>query len=140
MNVLGLDIGGANLKAADTSGATRFTPFEVGRKPDRLVEAIESVLRGLPPYDLLAVTMTAQMCDCFATKRDGVLRVLEAAQTASAAVAPGKPIKVFRVDGRLVDIESARAEPLAAASANWTALAVFGASLLPKGRCIVADT
>ena len=140
MNIAAIDVGGANLKAAHTSGATRFTPFEVWRQPERLAEALEAVLKELPPYDLLAVTMTAELCDCFQTKREGVLRVLEAAREASGRAAAEKPLKVFRVDGRLVDLDAARADPLASASANWMALALFAQSLLPRGRGVVADT
>ena len=140
MNIAAIDVGGANLKASHTSGATRFAPFEVWRQPERLAEALEAVLKALPPYDLLAVTMTAELCDCFQTKREGVLRVLEAAREASGRAAPEKPLKVFRIDGRLVDLDAARAEPLASASANWMALALFGQGLLPRGRGVVADT
>ena len=140
MNIAALDIGGANLKAVHTSGAAQFVPFEVWRQPGLICEAVQAVLRRFPPYDFLAVTMTAELCDCFSTKRDGVLRILDAVEAASSAISPGKAIKVFRLDGRLADLEQARAEPLAVASANWMALAVYGASLMTKGRCVVADT
>jgi hypothetical protein len=84
--------------------------------------------------------MTAELCDCFPTKREGVLSVLEAVAKAAAPAAPAAAIRVFRLDGKLVDLEAARAEPLAAASANWMALAIYGATLLPRGRGVVADT
>jgi probable H4MPT-linked C1 transfer pathway protein len=140
LNVAALDIGGANLKAAHTAGPSAFAPFEVWREHGRLAAELESVLRNLPPYQLLAVTMTAELCDCFTTKREGVLQVLLAAEKASAAVSPEAALKVFRIDGRLVELEAARSEPLTCASANWLALAIFSATLLPRGRCVVADT
>lgn len=140
MNVAALDIGGANLKAAHTAGGARSVPFEVWRHPERLSEAIEGVLRQLPPYGLLAVTMTAELCDCFATKREGVLSILEAARRASGAVAPAAPLKVFRLDEKLADLEAAAAEPLLCASANWLALAVFAGTLVHRGRAVAADT
>ena len=40
MSWLGLDIGGANLKAADTAGWAKSVPFALWRDPQGLVEAL----------------------------------------------------------------------------------------------------
>ena len=77
---LALDIGGANLKAAHASGAIRSVPFEVWRRPQDLARALADLVAGFPQFDRVAVTMTAELCDCFATKAEGVRAVLEAVE------------------------------------------------------------
>src|SRR5437773_11265665 len=106
--VLGLDVGGANLKAAHSGGGARSRPFALWKSPAGLTDALRPLLRDWPPYDLLAVTMTGELCDCFATKREGVRTILDAV----CAAAGTTPVRVWRTDGRLVDVATARREPL----------------------------
>ena len=80
-----------------------------GRNPAGLADALRDLLRGWPPYDRLAVTMTGELCDCFATKREGVLAILDAVECRRRLDAG----RVWRNDGRLVDFAAARAAPLA---------------------------
>jgi probable H4MPT-linked C1 transfer pathway protein len=134
-SVLGLDIGGANLKAAHSSGAARSRPFALWKAPAALPDALRELLRDWPPYDLLAVTMTGELCDCFASKREGVLAILDAV----SAVAGPAPVRVWRTDGRLVEVGAARAEPLLAAAANWLALATFAGRFVPRGPALLID-
>lgn len=133
--VLGLDIGGANLKAAHSSGAARAQPFALWKSPAALPDALRELLRDWPPYDLLAVTMTGELCDCFPTKRDGVRAILDAV----SAVAGPTPVRVWRTDGRLVGADAARAEPLLAAAANWLVLATFAGRFAPRGPALLID-
>jgi probable H4MPT-linked C1 transfer pathway protein len=135
MPVLGLDIGGANLKAAHTAGGARTQPFALWKDTSWLPTALRELLHGWPPYDLLAVTMTGELCDCFASKRQGVEAIL-AAVTASAG---GKPVLVWLTDGRFVDVAEARNAPLRAAASNWLALAVFAGRLAPQGPALLID-
>jgi hypothetical protein len=72
----------------------------------------------------MAVTMTAELADCFDTKREGVAFVLDAFRTAFPDVAPW----VYGVDGRFRTVELARQRPLQIAAANWMA----GASLVAR--------
>src|SRR5262245_28908054 len=95
---LGLDIGGANLKAAHATGATRLRPFALWKDPRGLAGALRDLLAGLPAADALAVTMTGELCDCFPSKREGVHAILDAV----ADVAEGRDVRVWRTDGRLV--------------------------------------
>ncbi len=126
--VIGLDIGGANLKAATSGGAARSQPFELWKRPEQLGEALVHLLRGWTPAQL-AVTMTGELCDCFATKRDGVERILAQIERAF----PATPIGVWSTGGRFFTPNEAREHPLAVAAANWHVLAtVVGASLLPR--------
>jgi probable H4MPT-linked C1 transfer pathway protein len=134
-SVLGLDIGGANLKAAHSSGVARTRPFALWKSPADLPNAMRGLLRDWPPYDLLAVTMTGELCDCFATKREGVRAILDAV----GAVAGATPVRVWLTDGRLVDIDAARSRPLRAAAANWLALATFAGRFVPRGPALLID-
>ena len=130
--MIGLDVGGANTKAAAVDGDGRVRtvsePFEVWRSPDRLADAIASVvgrlaLDGAP----VALTTTAELVDVFESKRVGVLHVLDAVTTAL----PGRSLRVMTTSGALVEIDRARADPLACAAANWVATALLVARSLP---------
>src|SRR5262249_20949793 len=63
---------------------------------------------------------TAELADCFATKREGVAFVLRAFDTAFPACARW----VFGVDGRFRSPDAARLEPLEVAAGNWMAAAM----------------
>ena len=133
--VLGLDVGGANLKAAHTDGAARSRPFALWKDPGGLAGALRDLIADMPDADLLAVTMTGELCDCFESKRQGVIAILDAVQEA----AQGKPIRVWRTDGKFVDITEARKTPLQTAAANWLALATFAGRLAPEGPALLFD-
>jgi len=130
--VIGLDVGGANTKAALVDGDERVRvasePFEVWRRPDALSGAIASVVGRLGVEDVpVAVTTTAELVDAFGTKREGVLHVLEATRQAL----PGRRLRVLTTAGELIDLEEAQAAPLRCAAANWMATAMLVARSLP---------
>jgi (4-(4-[2-(gamma-L-glutamylamino)ethyl]phenoxymethyl)furan-2-yl)methanamine synthase len=130
--VIGLDVGGANTKAAVVHEAGRVRtvsdPFEVWRAPEALADAIGSVVGRLElDRAPVALTTTAELVDVFASKREGVLYVLEACEQAL----PGRELRVLTTAGELVDLERARAAPLACAAANWVATAMLVARSEP---------
>jgi probable H4MPT-linked C1 transfer pathway protein len=133
--VLGLDIGGANLKAAHASGDTVLRPYELWKNPAGLADALRSLLAELPPFERLAITMTGELCDCFTTRREGVLMILDAA----AAVAGAAPVRVWTTDGCFVNLDQARAAPLTAAAANWLALATYAGRNTPPTLGLLID-
>ena len=134
MDWLGLDIGGANLKAACGTSA-RQAPFQLWRHPDKLSEAVAGLLAAFPKSTGLALTMTGELCDCFATKAEGVRRILDAVELAGA----GRPLRVWTTEGRFITANAARRKPLLAAAANWLALATFVGQLAPRGSALVID-
>jgi hypothetical protein len=161
--VLGLDIGGANLKAYDaTARDARSLPFPVWKQPHALPEALRDLLASFPPADAFAVTMTAELCDCFASKEEGVRFILDSIQ-AAAALTPGsspkgrgeegtltpgpsprgrgemKEVYVWTTAGRFVSLVEARADPLPAAASNWLALATFAGRFAPRGPALLVD-
>ncbi len=135
MDVLGLDIGGANLKAAHSSGPALSLPFALWKTPALLPDALSRLLHDMPPSDAVAVTMTGELCDCFESRRQGVLAILDAV----TAAAGQRPIHVWRNDGRFVDVDTALTTPLQVASANWLALATFAGRYAPKGPALLID-
>ena len=69
----------------------------------------------------MAITMTAELADCFATKHEGVAFVLDAFRKAFPDVEPW----VYGVDGRFRSASEARQTPLEVAAANWMASATL---------------
>jgi len=135
MRVLGLDIGGANLKAAHSWGAARLIPFALWKEPAALPDRLCQLVNGMPAWDTLAVTMTGELCDCFETKRAGVAAILDVV----GRLADDSRIRVWTNQGRFVDVASARREALAVASANWRALAQFAMALAGPGPGLLLD-
>jgi len=132
---LALDIGGANLKAAHCDGPTTTEPFEVWRRPAELGKAIATLAAAFPPFDRAAVTMTAELCDCYPTKAEGVLAILEAA----AQAVGGRRLSVWGIDGRFHELAEIRRRPVLAAAANWLALATAAARLVSDDRGLMID-
>lgn len=135
MHVVGLDIGGANLKAASTAGEAFSEPFEIWRAPGDLTSRIAGLLARFPRADRLAVTMTAELADCFETKRDGVVSVLAAVERAGERI----PVRIWTTNGRFVEPAEARERPMEVAAANWSALAVWAGRWARKGESLLFD-
>jgi hypothetical protein len=103
-------------------------PYEIWRDPGELPRAIARVVDAVEaPGAPVALTTTAELSDVFASKREGVARVLDAAETALA----GRELRVFTTAGELVTPAAARARPLEVAAANWLASAMLVARSLP---------
>jgi probable H4MPT-linked C1 transfer pathway protein len=144
--VLALDVGGVQTKAAllelgDGGGGpvprVASRPFEVWRDPDALTAVVREVAAaaGAQAVDglLVALTVTAELSDAFATKREGVLFVLDAVER---AVAPC-PLVALTTAGALVPVDAARARPLEVAAANWIAPALLVAA--EHDRALIVD-
>jgi probable H4MPT-linked C1 transfer pathway protein len=130
VTVIGLDVGGANTKAAVVDERVRVVsdPFEVWRDPEAMAGVIEHVVARLGVDGApVALSTTAELVDVFASKREGVLHVLEAAERALA----GRPLRVLTTAGELIGLAEARANPLQCAAANWVATAMLVARSLP---------
>ena len=135
MQIIGLDIGGANLKAAGVDGAAVSSPFAIWREPERLGQELSALLSQLPVADAVAVTMTAELADCFGTKDQGVRRILDAVTD----VAAGRPVVVWQTGGEFVSVEDAVEIPRLVAAANWHALATFAGRLTGEGPAVLLD-
>lgn len=135
MNWLALDIGGANLKSADGRGFAASRHFPLWRQSARLAEALRTMIAEAPPSDHLAVTMTGELADCYRTKAEGVLHILEAVE----AAADHRHTRVYLTNGRLVTPAVARSKPDLAAASNWHALARFAGRYARQGLSVLID-
>jgi (4-(4-[2-(gamma-L-glutamylamino)ethyl]phenoxymethyl)furan-2-yl)methanamine synthase len=142
--ILAWDIGGANIKAArlvlrgDQAGLVQVVsrPFEIWREKDHLPEALSEIYfqlfsTGRP--QALAVTMTAELSDVFATKRDGVTFILESIRSGF----PDLAIYVLNLSGQFMPVCEALAHPLDYAATNWLASAQWVARKYPE--CLMVD-
>ena len=135
MKWLALDIGGANLKIADGQGFAFSHAFPLWKKAGHLTETLRTLVAMVPKVDHLAVTMTGELADCFATKAEGVQAILKAVQTA----ADGRHARVYLTSGMLVTLQVALRQPLLAAASNWHALARFAGRFAKRGCGLLID-
>jgi probable H4MPT-linked C1 transfer pathway protein len=142
--IVGWDIGGVNVKASwlameqGRAQQVRVTsrPFEIWRDKNRLPEvlrlAFAEIAPDMPPQ-AMAVTMSAELSDVFAKKREGVLFVLECIGSSF----PDLKSYVLNVSGEFVLLDEARTRPLEFAAANWVASAQWAARKYPN--CLLVD-
>ena len=146
MTILGLDIGGANIKAADESGRAISHSFAIWRNPDRLKAELALILKEFPGTDQIALTMTAELADCFSTKSEGVRFLIETVEASlgehvgGSAAQPDKPnVVVWSTEGRFIGPREARDYVRKVAAANWHALATWCGMFAPSGPCLLID-
>jgi (4-(4-[2-(gamma-L-glutamylamino)ethyl]phenoxymethyl)furan-2-yl)methanamine synthase len=135
--ILGWDVGGANIKAArlaEDGGEPLMweRALPLWREPQRLPAVLSEAARSLGMTEMMGVTMTAELADCFATKREGVAAVLDAFKTAFPAIEPW----VYCTDGMFRPAAVARQRPLRVAAANWMASATVVSRLFPDALFI----
>ncbi len=114
--ILGLDIGGANTKAASDDGsltASKYLPLWRGAD---LEGTLELVKKESGTYDAIGVTITGELADCYASKKEGIDHI-------SMAVKKIFPDAVFYgVDGVFHDDTS---DHSLFSAANWMASARY---------------
>jgi probable H4MPT-linked C1 transfer pathway protein len=135
-HTLGLDIGGANLKAAHSDGAARTVPFALWKHPEKLPAELRALSDSMPAFGRVAITMTGELCDCFANRAEGVRAILRASQHAYDK----SLIRVWSTHGRFLNVADAFAEPMRVASANWLAQAHYVARQFPTENVLLIDT
>ncbi|MCJ7762350.1 H4MPT-linked C1 transfer pathway protein, partial [Candidatus Bathyarchaeota archaeon] len=144
VSVLGLDIGGANTKAAyintDNGFVRQFKTameyFPVWKNPEKLSTVLAMLIKvvsGSAKLNCVGVTMTAELSDAYRTKREGVNHIL----THVAQTFPTTQIFVLDVNATLKSIAEAQTAPLEVAAANWAATGWLVAQLVKD--CIVID-
>jgi len=132
---LGLDIGGANLKAAHSFGWTSAMPFPMWKEHGALACGIARLIDTAPPFDGVAVTMTGELADCFPTRAAGVAMILEQV----TRLLPAPAVRVYCVDGRWRSPAQAAREPWKAAASNWHALAQWSSRMMHHRAGILID-
>jgi len=123
---LGIDLGGANTKLAlvrvegelvrVVKTASRY--FPVWKRKDELGGVLKNLVKeflGGKPVVNTCLTMTAELCDVFWSKREGVKELLEIV----SKVINFSPLGILTVKGELITVEDAVKRYLEVAAANW---------------------
>ena len=125
MRAVGLDVGGAHLKVALLSPANRVEwvmqlPCPLWQGLEQLSGAWREACLRMPSLldGHYAVTMTGESADCFPSRNDGVLRILDLLEK----LLP-RSFCVYGGPLGLVDASVARSAPERVASFNWHASA-----------------
>ncbi|MDZ4782748.1 MAG: hydantoinase/oxoprolinase family protein [Planctomycetia bacterium] len=135
MTVLGIDVGGAALKASDGAQYSRSMPFELWKRPQDLTAALTELTAAAPAVGRVFATMTGELADCFSTKAEGVAHICAALEQAF----PEPTLQIYRTDGTIVSTEEACDKPLAAAASNWHVLARFAGRYAAQGAGLLID-
>src|SRR6478609_2182952 len=135
MSWLGVDIGGANLKAANAAGWARSMPFALWRNPEGLTAALAELVASAPAFERLAVTMTGELCDCYRSKAEGVAKILASVRE----VAVKRYVSVYLSDGGCVSIPTASERPWLAAASNWRAIAELACRCIAGQDALLID-
>ncbi|MEM4575881.1 MAG: hydantoinase/oxoprolinase family protein [Candidatus Nezhaarchaeales archaeon] len=140
MLFLGIDIGGANIKASlfkvdnyfELKSVKLHYPIWI-RGVNELPRAIEHVmsLLGCSNANYVALTMTAELSDIFKDKREGVEKIIFNLKQVF------KDFKVIATDGSLLDPDDAVKRFMDVAAANWWCVGWFAAQL--NESCVVVD-
>ena len=131
---LGLDIGGAHLKASD--GLTsRSVPFPLWKSPEKLKEELTTLIGQFPQARQIAATMTGELADCFESRAEGVRAILSSLEEAAG----GRTIRVWQTGGEFLTVAEASEFCELVASANWHALATWAGRADPGGNVLLVD-
>jgi hypothetical protein len=122
---LGLDVGGAHLKAAVCGGRTHCETFPLWQRPDDLAARLRHIRDQFPAADGVAVTMTGELADCFADRAEGVRHIVRHCREAF-----GEACRFYAVGGRLLTAAEAVEAIDVVAASNWHAMGSLAASWL----------
>jgi hypothetical protein len=138
--IVGVDIGGANLKYARIDRVAVSTTFPMWRQPEHLANAIaKDLLRLAGTGDTpgaLAVTMTGELADCFVDRVAGVRHIVSQACEAARRLGIDE-VSFYAVDGRFCRADQALKKADLVASANWHALASFVAEEIAADATLI---
>lgn len=122
--MIGFDIGGAHVKAADHTGRAHTEPFPMWKQPHQLEQVLQRIVARFGPADRYAVTMTGELADCFFDRGEGVRRIVDAVQGVL-----GDAAQFYAVDGRFLSADEAKADDALVAASNWHAMATLAARM-----------
>jgi len=122
--MLGLDIGGANTKAASSDGAYAESVYLPLWKRAPLAETIAGFAAQKP--EAVAVVITSELADCFSCKREGVENIMAVVLQAFSC-----PVHFWGAGG------FGWRDPLDLAAANWSASAALVSREV--GDCLFVD-
>ncbi len=135
MKLLALDIGGANIKVATGLDFAQSYPFPLWRFPEQLAQRLNQIIAVAPVCEFVVATMTGELADCFQTKRQGVVSIVDALLDAVR----GRRVGIYLTDGAIVSPSRAKDQYRLAAASNWHALGKFTARFAQRGNALVVD-
>jgi len=135
MATLGVDIGGANIKFSTADGFAHSIAFPIWQEKSELSKHLRQVLAMTPVFDRVAVTMTAELADCFGTKAEGVRYILAGVKE----VFSDYPCRVYTNEGTLLELDQASIRPENVAAANWHATANFALRWFTEESGLLVD-
>ncbi|VUT24260.1 MAG: Hydantoinase/oxoprolinase [Candidatus Methanolliviera sp. GoM_asphalt] len=94
--ILGLDIGGANTKAASSDGSYSRSFYLPLWKDSRLKEILKKIKEEGREVEKVSVVMTGEGADCFSTKEEGIRYMRDAVDS----VFEDEDIYYFSLDGK----------------------------------------
>jgi len=145
VNVLGLDIGGANTKATfliTQNGMMKEHRMSIEYFPiwkrgkDQLPNFLEKLRKSLTnstALDGVGITITAEVSDAYLTKKEGINHILDCV----CQVFDDVPLFILGIEAKMLSVEEAQREPLKIASANWAATGWMISQVIKN--CIVVD-
>lgn len=150
MYIIGLDIGGANTKAAlleckgdkiiFLSSTIEYFPFWEKTNKD-IIKIFNSIVNNLitnsyiseDDVNYIAVSITAELSDAFYTKREGIFIILAALKEVFGT----EKLKFITTHNQFVDFFLAKKDYLAVSAANWVGTALFVGNFVKN--CILID-
>lgn len=135
IDVLGLDIGGANIKAATSEGRCLTIPFAIWKAPELLLSKLSEIREYFPETTTVALTMTAELADCFLLKSVGVAVIVQATEKAFFP----SPVRVWLTTGQFCDPDRTAGHPELVAASNWHALATFSGRYIEGESGLLID-
>jgi len=144
MLILGLDIGGANIKAALIKNGTcinqsvKYYPMWTNNTDDlpKILTQIKDEICGTDIPEAIAVTMTAELSDAFYTKRAGILEICMALR--KVVNDDVSKLHFINIYGHFIAFNDVLENPLQIAAANWVATSKFVSGFYKN--CILIDT
>ena len=127
MHYFGFDIGGANIKWSDLNGNASEVPFAIWQTPERLPAVLATITANFPSNAKVGVTMTAELADCFETKREGVKFVVDSVVESLSQFYP----LFYQTSGNLCTGSAAIDNWDQTAAANWHATSSYLFSIDP---------
>ena len=147
--IVGLDIGGANTKAALLSfnmgvieasfSIIEYFPFwekSISQIPEMLSKIVDKLLRiaeiSSNEIDFYAVAITAELSDAFYTKKEGINTILDALSQTFRE----DQLYFISTQGKFIKIDNVRANFSQISAANWVATALFLGHFVKDGILI----
>ena len=148
--ILGLDIGGANTKAAllqiennnvfKSFSYIEYFPFwekTLAKIPAMLKRVVEKLIIQnnllLRDVNFISITITAELSDAFQTKREGILTIVNALEQIF------EKEKMFFINNKneFSSFDQVKSDPISVAAANWVSTSLFLGKFVPN--CILID-